>query len=166
MRLTLHKLRRRTTPPSKPSCFGWGGLGYQNNTAAWRNAEGRGRGGLDVMGQAGCAGGSRTDGLGWGGKKHRVRVCTVANQQQWLSRVSTKGKQPSCCTVCVAVGLFICQNVCTEMFQWREGKAASRSSAYCELQAEQLLPDVGSPLKAVINPPLYLFSVAFSPWAA
>jgi len=40
MRLTLHKLRRRTVLP-KPSWFSWGGLGYQNNTAACRNAEGR-----------------------------------------------------------------------------------------------------------------------------
>lgn len=90
----------------------------------------------------------------------------VASQQQWLSRVSTKGKQPSCCTVCIAVGLFICQNVWTEVFQWREGKPASCSSTYCELQAERRLPDVGSWLKAVINPPLCLFSVVFSPWAA
>lgn len=161
MRLTLHKLRRRTTPLSKLSWFCWGGLGYQNNTEMLREGD---------MG-AGCTGagwvcGVAAELMDWAGrKKYRVRGCMVASQQQWLSRVSTKGKQPSCCTVCVAVGLFICQNVWTEVFQWREGKAASCSSAYCELQAE-LLPDVGSWLKAVINPPLYLFSVVFSSWAA
>lgn len=45
MSLTLHKLRSRTPfslhSPLKPSCFCWGGLGYQNNTPACRNAEGR-----------------------------------------------------------------------------------------------------------------------------
>lgn len=65
MRLTLHKLRRRTTPLSKLSWFCWGGLGYQNNTAAWRSAEGRGHGGWMYRGRLGVRGGSRTDGLGW-----------------------------------------------------------------------------------------------------
>lgn len=55
------------------------------------------------------------------------------------------------------------QNVCTELFQWREGKATSPSSPYCELQAKQLVPDVGSLSKAGINPALHLSSVTFSP---
>lgn len=104
--------------------------------------------------------------MDWGGKK--IKGGSLCNSQTAAValRMSAKGKRPLHRTACIAVGLFISQNACTETFQWREGKAASRSSAYCESRAEQLLPDVGSWLKAVINPPSCLSSGPLSPQTA
>lgn len=141
-----------------------------------QKCRGKGKLGLDVKGQAGGErGGSRTRCReDWVGKKERVGACAIVKQKWQLSGTRTRGKQPLHCTACIAAGLLICkvkrnidlQNPCTEMFQWRKGKATSSSSVYCELQAEQLLSDVGSLSKAGINLPSYLSLVAFSPCGA
>lgn len=126
---------------------------------------------------AGWGGEGRQQDLMQGGLRRKERKGgSPSNCQTAVAalRTCTRGKQPLHCTACIAAGLLICQvkrnvdlqNLCTEMFQWRKGKATSSSSVYCELQAEQLLSDVGSLSKAGINLPLYLSLVAFSPCGA